>query len=169
MRILSSAVLILAVAVNPSSLTGQRRPIPENPCELLSVEQLATATGLEIIGAERKPDISEIVRAQDENRSIGPGRLCVYKTETVFGDIMVGLSAERDPAKFRQARDIYFARFPGSAKPIPNLGQDAWIGGGANLHLFVRDDLQLTIGTQKYQKESEELLIRIARRLLTIW
>jgi len=169
MRILSSAVLILAVAVNPSWLTCQRQPIPENPCELLSVEQLANATGLEIIGAERKAGILEHVRAQDENRSIGPGRLCVYKTKTVFGDIMVGLPEERDPAKFRQARDVYFARFPGSAKPIPNLGQDAWIGGGALLHLLVRDDLQLTIGTQMYQRESEELLIRIARSLLTTW
>jgi hypothetical protein len=169
MRILSSAVLILAVAVNPSSLTGQRRPIPENPCELLAPEQLANATGLEIIGMERKPDILELVRAQDENRSIGSGRVCVYKTQTVFGDIMVGLAEEADSAKFRQARDIYFARFPGSAKPIPNLGQDAWIGGGANLRLLVRDDLQLTIVTQYYRKESEELLIRIARRLLTIW
>ena len=169
MRILSYAVLILAVAVNASPLTGQRRPIPENPCELLAPEQLANATGLEIMGAERKRDILELVRAQDENRSIGPGRVCVYKTQTVFGDIMVGLAEEQDPAKFRQARDIYFARFPGSAKPIPNLGQDAWIGGGANLRLLIRNDLQLTISTQNYQKASEELLIRIARRLLTMW
>jgi hypothetical protein len=169
MRILSSAVLSLAVAVNPFFLPSQQRPIPENPCELLTPEQLANATGLEIIGTERKPDISEIVRAQDENRSIGPGRLCIYKTQTVFGDIMVGLPADRDPAKFRQARDIYFARFPGAAKPIPNLGEDAWIGGGTNLRLLVRNDLQLTVVTQHYQKESEELLIRVARRLLTIW
>jgi hypothetical protein len=169
MRILSSAVLILTVALNPSSLTGQRRPIPEDPCELLRPEQLANATGLEILGAERKAGISEIVRAQDENRPIGPGRLCVYKTQTVFGDIMVGLPAEQDPAKFRQERDIYFARFPGSAKPIPNLGQDAWIGGGTNLRVLVRNDLQLAIATQHYQKESEGLLIRIARELLTIW
>jgi hypothetical protein len=81
---------------------------------------------------------------------------------------MIGLPEEQDSAKFRQARDIYFARFPGSAKPIPSVGQDAWIGGGANLHLLIRDDLQLTIGTQIYQKESEELLIRVARKLLTI-
>jgi len=167
MRILSSAVLILAVALNPSSLTGQRQPIPENPCELISVEQLANATGLEIVGAERKPGILEHVRAQEENRSVEPGRLCVYKTQSGFGELMVGLSAERDPSKFRQERDIYFARFPGSAKPIPNLGQDAWIGGGTLLHLLVRNDLQVTIGTQMYQRESEELLIRIARRLLT--
>lgn len=169
MRILSSAVLFVLIAVNPPSLPGQRRPTPENPCELLAPEQLANATGLEIIGMERKPDILEIVRAQDENRPIRPGRLCVYKTQTVFGEIMVGLTEEQDTAKFRQARDIYFARFPGSAKPIPNLGQDAWIGGGASLHLLVRDDLQLTIGTQYYQKESEDLLIRIARRLLKTW
>ena len=100
-QILSSAVLIVTIAVNPSSLTGQRRLTPENPCELLTAEQLANATGLEIIGTERKPGISEIVRAQDENRSIGPGRLCVYKTRTVFGDIMIGLAEETDPAKFR--------------------------------------------------------------------
>jgi len=42
-------------------------------------------------------------------------------------------------------------------------------GESINLRLLVSDDLQLTIGTQKYQKESAELLIRIARRLLTIW
>ncbi len=169
MQIVYSAVLILAVAVNPCLLIGQPRPVPENPCGLLSVEQLANTTGLEIMAAERKPGILEHVRAQDENRSIGPGRLCVYSTQTVFGDIMIGLPDEQDPAKFRQARDIYFARFSGSAKPIPNLGQDAWIGGGALLHLLVRDDLQLTVGTQYYQRESQELLIRIARRLVTMW
>jgi hypothetical protein len=155
--------------VSPLPLTGQQRPIPENPCDLLTLEQLATATGLEVVGMERKPSILEIVQAQDENRSIPPGRLCVYKTQTVFGEIMVGLPVEQDSAKYRQDRDIYFAQFPGSAKPIPNLGQDAWIGGGASLRLLVRDDLQLGISTQYYQKESEELLIRIARRLLAKW
>src|SRR5262245_15841933 len=119
MRILSSAALVLAVVVDLFSLSSQRRPIPENPCELLAPDQLANATGLEILGMERKPGIPEIIRAQDENLSIGLGRLCVYKTETVFGDILIGLGEERDSAEFRQARDIYFAQFSRFGKAHP--------------------------------------------------
>ena len=55
------------VAAFLSSLTLARSPLPGNPCDLLTVRQVAKATGVEITSATRRVSIGEIVYLQPEH------------------------------------------------------------------------------------------------------
>jgi hypothetical protein len=153
--------LVLATTAS-AQVPPKARPV--DPCSVLSAAQVAAAAGIDVIRAE-KPDLSEIIPAQGEGQKARSGNLCVYETRSEFGEIIIALP-DQDAAHFRRDRDIYFATFPGSAQPISNLGQDAWISAGVMLHLLIKDDLQVSLSTQYYQKSSQELLIRIAKALL---
>ena len=156
-------VFALVLAATASVQVPQKaRPV--DPCSVLTAAQVAAAAGIEVIRA-RKPDSSEIIPAQGENQKARPGNLCVYETRSEFGEIIIGLP-DQDAAHFRRDRDVYFATFPGSAHPISNLGQDAWISAGVMLRLLIRDDFQVSLSTQYYQKTSQDLLIRIAKAVL---
>jgi hypothetical protein len=154
---------------HPSISTFLQFPsLPENPCELLTIQQISFATGLEVIEMRRVPDIAEIVRAQEEGRNPGPGNICSYRTISEFGEINIDIppQAERNVGHYWKTRDSYFRTFPGSADPISGLGKDAWIGGGTSLHVLVRDDVHLGISTQFYQRRSREVVVDVARYVL---
>jgi len=153
-------VLVLATA----SVQVPQKARPVDPCSVLTVAEVAAAAGIEVIRA-RKPDSSEIIPVQGENQKARPGNLCVYETRSEFGEIIIGLP-DQDAAHFRRDRDVYFATFPASVHPISNLGQDAWISGGVVLRLLIRDDFQVSLSTQYYQRTSQDLLIRIAKAVL---
>jgi hypothetical protein len=158
-------LLTLSAAVSSPAAPGSH---PQNPCELLTVSQISSATGVEITRVSRKPDFSELMAAKQESRKPGAGQICIYETYSEFGDIFIALPREQDAAHFRQDRDVYFARSYDSAKPIPNLGQDAWLASGATLQLLVSDDFRVTFSTLLHRRGSEELLIRLAKTLLSL-
>jgi len=142
--------------------------LPDNPCEVLSVEQVAAAIGLEVTSAKRSPSIKESVRTERENQEPEPGSICSYETLSDFGAIViyVPIRADRRAAEYWKTRAKYFEAFPGSAQFVPDLGTDAWLAAGKTLHVLIREDEYFSVSTQMYQPGSRELLVKIARVML---
>ena len=142
--------------------------LPDNPCDLLTPAQLAEATGLPVVAAARKPDIFKLVRAQRENRDPEPGRICSYETGTAVGavSLYVPKREERSTLRYWESRTRYLERPGGIVDPIAGLGADAWLSGKASLHVLVCEDEHFTVSVQHYHPDNEELLIRVARRVL---
>jgi hypothetical protein len=146
----------------------ERISLPDNPCDVLPRTALESAASLIVSDVRRAPSISKIVEAQRDNAEAGPGTICVFETTSVFGEVSIAvpLKANRRAVTYWEARNRYFQTFPGSARVISALGEDAWLAGGATLTVLVRDDEYLTISVQYYQPQARELLIAIARRIL---
>jgi hypothetical protein len=166
--------LIVAVCLSSDLAIAQPPPLellpslPEDPCAVLTLEQVAAATGTDVIESRRVPSILKVVQAQREQREPLPGTICAYSTRSDFGDIMIYLPqlSERRSAKYWEARERYFSTFRGSARAIPGLALDAWLAGGASLHVLARQNEYFTVSTQMYQKGSRQLLIALARAVL---
>jgi len=156
------------VAAFLSSLTFARSPLPANPCDLLTIRQVAEATGVEITSATRRVSVAEIVQAEKEHRAQRPGTICVYATPSAYTSITIAIpvSEQRTAAAYRAGRDEYMKTYPGSGQAIPGLGADAWLAGGADLTVLVADGDLFVVGTQMYQKSSRDLLTRLARAIL---
>src|SRR5688572_8743393 len=73
---------VVAISVSTFLQIGS---LPENPCGLLTTQEVSLATGLVVIEVERVPDILELIRAQEESRNPGPGTICSYRTRSEFG------------------------------------------------------------------------------------
>lgn len=139
----------------------QQRPVPDNPCDLLTVEQMAKASGLTVLSARREP-------GRDQPP---PGNWCVYETGGAYGGIYLSLVRSEIPlaARFRERREQYFKTYPGAAVAIPNLGIDAWIGGFVNLRVLVRDNVEVTVFTQSFpagSRGSADVVEAIGRALV---
>lgn len=167
------AALILFGIYGPLLLHAQGRleTLPENPCNLLSADELSAVTGLEVTSVQRTPGVGEIVRARRENREPDPGTLCIYETNSDFGAIHVHVRppAERRASDYWAGRSKYFETFPDSAEPVESLGIDAWLAGKVSLTVLVHENENeyFTLRTQLYQPGSRELLIQIARHILS--
>jgi len=135
---------------------------------LLTVEQVAQATGLKVTAARRVRS-----RGEDAQASSSPtppaGSICTFETASHFG--WISISVQRPPAAtpatYRAAREQYFATYPGSALAVPGVGLDAWIGGFATMRVLVRDDLQFWVMTQSADSTggSAGVLISVAKAL----
>jgi hypothetical protein len=64
------------------------------------------------------------------------------------------------------SRAAAFAKFPGSTAALAGVGADAWLAGGASLHVLVRDADYFAVTTQNYRPESRGVLVRIAQRIV---
>jgi hypothetical protein len=131
------------------------RSLPDNPCDLLTAAELAAVTGLEVTSVRRVPSIHEPE----------PGSICSFETNSHFGalSIVVPRRSERRSERYWAARAKYFQMFPGSAQPIPGLGIDAWLAGGAGLSVLIRENEYLMLSTQNYHRQSRDVLVEIAR------
>jgi hypothetical protein len=171
--ILSVTLMLLSANALPASrVVGQNVAqvvgLPDNPCEVLTRAEMSTITGLDVTAVRREPSIAKMVRAQREHRKAGPGALCSYETRSGFGAITISVPprAERTSASYWAVRKRYFDTYRGSARVIPGLGLDAWLAGGADLHVLVRQDEYFMLATQTYQRQSRELLVKIATAIL---
>ena len=160
-----AAVLVIVLA---AALGASQRSLPDNPCEILEATDIAIAGQLVVQPGRRVPSILEEVDAQLERRPPAPGQICVFETGAEFGSITLSVvpRAERRAAAYREARERYFRTFPGSARPISDTGEDAWLAGGASLSVLIRADEYFMLSTQQYQPESGELLAKIARLIV---
>jgi hypothetical protein len=166
--------LIVAVSLSTVEAVSQLPPatrvasLPENPCAVLTVEQVAVATGMHVIESRRLPSDRDIVEAEREHREPAPSAICAYSTDSAFGEIIISVPSvsERRSARYWEARETYFHTFPGSARAIPNLGIDAWLGGGASLSVLAREDQYFSVSTQMYQEGSRQVLIALGRAVL---
>jgi hypothetical protein len=171
-------VLFLLFGCSPLRASGQENKtpkparlvlLPDNPCEAVTAEQISAATGLEVSPAERKPSIGEKVQAQREDREPVPGTICSYETGSEFGAIIIAVPvrANRSATEYWKTRAKYFETYPGAGKFVADVGADAWIAGGASLAVLVGGDEYFIVSTQYYQPGSRELLVKIARVVLS--
>ena len=153
---------------NNASKPAQPASLPDNPCEVLSPEQVSAITGLEVTSVNRVPSLAKVVDAQRGNREPGPGTICNYGTRSDFGAILIAVPprADRRASRYWEARAKYFETFPGAAQPVGGLGKDAWLSGGTTLHVLVRGDEYFTVSTQMHQPRSREVLGNIAQVML---
>src|SRR5262245_37946216 len=66
------------------------RSVPDDPCALLSAEQVARVSGVAVLGSQRTNGLEKVIAAQRENRPADPrtGTICSYPTTSRFGDIV---------------------------------------------------------------------------------
>src|SRR5262245_47324145 len=146
---------------NNTSKPARLGSLPDNPCELLTQAQVSAITGLEVTSVRRLRGIF----AGHEARDPDAGRICSYQTRSEFGAITIAIEARADrrTAVYWEKRAKYFETFPGTAKGVADLGMDAWVAEGNNLHVLVREDEYFALGTQMRQPRSRDLLVNIAR------
>lgn len=85
------------IACSATALTA----LPDNPCDLLSVEELAAATGVEISGASRVLGQRESFAAAKSEQEPRRGSICRYETPSEFGSIAVIVPDRRGPLASR--------------------------------------------------------------------
>jgi hypothetical protein len=74
------------------------------------------------------------------------------------------------PAQF-----VFTIRRARLARSIPNVAMDAWLAGGADLHVLVRDDEYFTVSAQMWSQthpipsgQGHEFFVRAGELLTTI-
>src|SRR5260370_33203081 len=90
MRVPRLGIIVLAILWS-DWLEGQvaHRRSPENPCAIVTAQEVAAATHLEITEARRVPSIKKIVLAQHRAQEVGPGSICSYETPSDIGSISI--------------------------------------------------------------------------------
>jgi hypothetical protein len=160
-----AAILALAMLLSqaPAPIV-----LPDNPCDLLTVRQMAIATGLDVIDARRVPDIQELVRAQKEGREPKPGVICSYETRSAFGAITVVVPARADQttAKYRDILERQRQQAGSSMEILRGLALHAWTSNRQSVHVLVRDDAHFSVTTQMYDPRSQALVISVAQAIL---
>jgi hypothetical protein len=178
-RVMHTTIAVVFILLGPPGLSASvgdqgtqtpfaSRSLPDNPCDLLTAAGLADVTGLEVTSIHRVASIHKVVSAQLQGREPEPGMICSFETNSHFGAISIAVPprSERRSELYWEARSKYFETFPGSAQHIEGLGIDAWLAGGAGLRVLVRENEYLMLSTQRYQRQSRELLVDIARAIL---
>ncbi len=152
----------------PAAAARRIAALPENPCELLTRGEVSIATGLRVRRARKVPDIEEIVAAGREGRAANTSTICSYDTggELVAITIIVPPLSDRNAAAYRSAREAYFRQYPGSAKPVAGIGEDAWLAGGTTLHVLAGPNAHFTVATRMAQPSSPDVVAKVARAVV---
>jgi hypothetical protein len=148
-------------APTPSKLD---RPFlfPDDPCGVLSANDVAAASGFRILAARRIPDIGEIVRATKEGRRARVSAICSYDGET-DAEITISIPpvADQNAAAYMKDRDANFEQSHG--QHVPGVGEDAWLGGGAALHVLVGKNAQFVVGARNASDKSRDAVVAVAK------
>jgi hypothetical protein len=156
-------------AAPPSPAVARRiASLPENPCDLLTRGEVSVATGLAVRRAHRVPDIDEIVQAGKEGRPARTNTICSYdvRGDIVAITITVPPVSDRNATAYMSARDAYLRQYPGSARAVSGVGEDAWLAGGSTLHVLAGKDAQFIVATRMAQPKSPEVLVAVARAVV---
>ena len=158
------------VGAPPAPAAAPRRvaSLPENPCELLTRGDVSVATGLRVRRARKVPDIEEIVAAGREGRPAHTSTICSYDTggELVAITITVPPLANRNAAAYNSEREAYFRQYPGSARPIAGIGENAWLAGGTTLHVLAGPNAPFTVATRMAKPNSQDVVTKVARAVV---
>jgi hypothetical protein len=114
------------------------------------------------------PDIDEIVAAGRAGRPAHTSTICSYDTggELVAITITVPPLESRSAAAYHSEREAYFRQYPGSAKPVPAIGEDAWIARGTTLHVLAGPNAHFTVATRTAQPDSPDVVAKVARAVI---
>ena len=150
---------------------GEVRPavasLPENPCELLTADQVAAATGLRVTRAHRVPDIGEIIRAEKEGRTAHANTICSYDTPSEYVNIAIIIPpvGEQNSAAYRSEHEDYLRQ--SHAESIGGLGDDAWLAGGTTLHVLAGKSAQFIVATRMVDGGSRDVVVAVAKAVLS--
>lgn len=131
--------LFALIACSAPALTA----LPENPCDLLSVEELAAATGVEISGASRVLGHRETFEAARSGQEPRRGSICRYETPSEFGSIAVIFPDRRGPLASRSEPPNCGTQWPTSGSEDRRVGVS---GGTASV--CVGPDLVVWVSVQ---------------------
>ena len=114
------------------------------------------------------PDIEEIVPAGREGRPALTRTICSYDTpgDLVAITIIVPPLAERNAAAYHSEREAYFRKYPGSAKPVSGIGEEAWLAGGTTLHVLAGPNAHFTVATRTAHPSSPDVVAKVARAVV---
>jgi Tol biopolymer transport system component len=108
--------------------------IPPNPCALLTDDEVATATGANVVSSGLVPD-SRMPRP-------GAPNPCEYKTDGTFGSVITSVR----PQGIQEFLDLR-SRDPLNVTPVRGLGDAAFTTGGGSIFVRVGDSY-FSIGVQ---------------------
>ena len=142
LRFATASSMLLAIAVIGCSAPGLTS-LPENPCDLLSVRQVAAAAGVEISGAHRVLSQRESMEVGRSGRPPASGSICRYESPTPLVSIAVIFPDRRGPLDRRS--ETPRCRAAGTA----GVSNDArvWRAGGASA-VCVGPDLVVWVSVQ---------------------
>jgi hypothetical protein len=118
------ATLLTEIGCSTPALTE----LPENPCELLSVKQVAAAAGVEISGAERVLSQQESLESGQPGHQRAAGSICRYDSPTPLVSIAVIVPDRRGPLDSRSEP----ARCRAAREPVDSSTDRIWRAGGAS-------------------------------------
>jgi uncharacterized protein (DUF1697 family) len=155
-----------APAASPEVVRRTVASLPENPCELLTAQEISAAGGQHVSNAHRVPDIGEIIRAEKEGRTARANNICAYDTMNEIGgiSIIVPPVSEQSRAAYRRAREDYFRQ--SSGENIHGIGLDAWLAGGTTLHVLAGETAQFIVATRTARDGSRDMVIGVAKAVL---
>ena len=78
--------------------------LPDDPCALLTLAEMATVARLDVISMTRAPSIEQAVVADREHRAPDAGEICVYETRSAFGEINVSV-----PRRAKRTAEAYWS------------------------------------------------------------
>ncbi len=134
LAIASAAFVFLATSFRPDALDEPVGPLslPDDPCALVTTDQVAAATGSAVLSAGVVPD-ERLFSPTDPNP-------CAYETDGRFGQVIV---MTHDREGYVDIRD----RNPQFTQPVQGVGDEAFVQGGSSLWVLVGDSA-FSIGAQ---------------------
>jgi hypothetical protein len=114
------------------------------------------------------PDIEEIILAEKERRPARTNTICSYDTpgDLVEITIIVPHPSERNSAAYASAREAYSRQYPGSARQVSGIGEDAWLAAGTTLHVLAGKEAYFIVTTRMAQPKSPEVVAAVARAVI---
>jgi hypothetical protein len=135
--------------------------LPENPCDLLSVKQVAAA-GVEISRAERVLSQQESIESSQPGRQRSAGSICRYNSPSRLVSIAVIFPDRRGPLDSRSQP----ARCRAGSEPVDSRDDRIWRAGGATA-VCVGPDLVVWISVQMaHEPGATEAATGVARAIV---
>lgn len=131
--------IVIAVGCSEPALNA----LPENPCALLSTQQVASAAGVEVSRALRQLSQRESIEAGRAGREPAPGSVCRYETPGELVSIAVILPDRRGPLGSRWRAPHCVAR----PRPWETQDDRVWMLG-ARAAVCVGPDLFVWVSVQ---------------------
>lgn len=155
--------LVQLAACSPRQSTPPPKALPNDPCQILSKEQVSNATDLAIVGSRGVPGMGKSVRSQQEGREPSAD-FCIYSTASGSPAAMISVPRVDDPnfGSYRKYRQEYARAF--KVQSVKGIGQDAWIRGNF-IAVLVGHDRYFTAELQ--ENFTKERLLSLARSAWT--
>ena len=139
--------------------------LPENPCDLLSEGQVATAAGVQISKATRVLSQGESIESANSGRQPPAGSICRYETPSELGSIAVIFPDRRGPLGSRSEPPKCGARGPAASAGSSPDGRSLISGGSGSV--CVGPDLLVWVSVQMaHERRATDAATGVANAIL---